>query len=137
MAVPLLGTVLAVGGSWVAVLPRRRRSPAGGPVGTPAMHDCAVLTVTGELAGLGGAVRLTATTERRLDFTIGTGGCDHDPTGLVYETGDTVVIGGHAVPGTGTCDGSLTYHPVSVTLTAPLGTRPVVDAVSGRPLIIS
>jgi hypothetical protein len=91
----------------------------------------------GELAGLAGAVRLTATTERRLDFTTGTGGCDHDPTGLVYETGDTVVIGGHAVPGTGTCDGSLTYQPVSVTLTAPLGTRPVFDAVSGRPLITS
>jgi hypothetical protein len=88
----------------------------------------------GELAGLAGAVRLTATGERRLDFTIGTGGCDHDPTGLVYETGDTVVIGGHAVPGTGACDGSLTYRPVSVTLTAPLGTRPVFDAVSGRPL---
>ena len=80
-----------------------------------------------------GAQRLTGIDCNRLTFTIGIGACQTGPRGLVHETDDLVVIGGD--PGTakpGDCPALLVYEPVSVTLAAPLGARPVIDAVSGR-----
>jgi hypothetical protein len=83
------------------------------------------------------AHRLTGVDGARLDFTIGIGACQDGPGGLVHETDHVVVLGGD--PGTSTareCIGSLKYQPVSVTLTSPLGARPVVDAASGRLLVL-
>ena len=83
-----------------------------------------------------GVVSHTATS---LTFMVGSGACD---TGLgehVFETDDMVVVGGTAqAPRAGTlCNASLLLEPVTVPLRTELGYRPVVDAVSGRPLLSS
>ena len=74
-----------------------------------------------------------------LAFTIGIGACDLDPRGLVRETPELVVVGGSvAPPDAGTpCNASLELKPVEVVTHEPVGTRPVVDALSGRLLFPS
>jgi hypothetical protein len=85
---------------------------------------------------LAAAMKLTAADDTTLTYTIGVGACDRDPTGLVYETDDAVVIGGRVQPATGgPCVGALALQPVSVTLTRPLGARAVLSAASGQPLL--
>lgn len=74
-----------------------------------------------------------------LAFTIGIGACDKDPRGLVRETPELVVVGGSVTPpDAGTpCNASLELKPVEVVTHEPVGTRPVVDALSGRLLFPS
>jgi hypothetical protein len=83
------------------------------------------------------AHRLTAVDGARLDFTIGIGACQDGPGGLVHETDQLVVVGGD--PGTSNarqCVAILQYEPVSVTLRSELGARPVIDAATGKLLIL-
>lgn len=80
--------------------------------------------------------KLKTANDRQLEFTIGIGACDRNPTGLAYETDEAVVIGGRTdQPRGSTCDNSLVLQPVSVSLKQTLGSRAVFDAVSGRVLI--
>ena len=70
-------------------------------------------------------------------FTIGIGACDKDPRGLVRETPELVVVGGSvALPDAGTaCTSQLLLQRVEVQTKQPVGTRPIVDALSGQPLL--
>ena len=70
-------------------------------------------------------------------FTIGIGACDKDPRGLVRETPELVVVGGSvALPVAGTaCTSQLLLQRVEVQTKQPVGTRPIVDALSGQPLL--
>ncbi len=72
-----------------------------------------------------------------LAFTIGIGACDKNPRGLVRETPELVVVGGSVTPpDAGTpCNASLELKPVEVVTSQPIGTRPILDVLSGRPLV--
>src|SRR5207244_6635798 len=59
-------------------------------------------------------------------YSILTGDCDEQIRAAVYETDEVVVVGGTVKSYDGTCDATLVRHPVSVTLTKPLGKRPLV-----------
>ncbi|MGC5053563.1 hypothetical protein ACLQ2S_19130 [Micromonospora sp. DT48] len=69
-----------------------------------------------------------------LNVRLGVGSCDTEITPLVQEHDHLVVVGGTAVRSTGICDDMLKLEPVTVTLRAPLGARPVLDVVSAAPL---
>jgi hypothetical protein len=101
---------------------------------TPVTYPAVPAPSAGELTGVAGAVWITGGTGRRVEFTIAVGPCDGDPVGLVYETDETVVVAARTTPAAKACDGSLTYEPIAVSLKEPLGSRPVFDALTGRPL---
>jgi hypothetical protein len=88
-------------------------------------------------AGLVSAEDLTAVDGARLTYRLGVGGCDRDVTALVGQRTDVVVVGGRVTRPSGTCAAILLLHPVTVTLDAPLGARPVLDAITGRPLLLT
>jgi len=90
------------------------------------------------LDGVVSALRLISSTGDGLAFDIGIGACDKDPRGLVSEFPDLIVIGGSVTgPEAGTpCPAVLLSHRVEVRTKRPVGTRPVVDALSGQPLLI-
>ncbi|TDC29833.1 hypothetical protein E1166_29610, partial [Micromonospora sp. KC213] len=69
-----------------------------------------------------------------ITYLLGVGACDTGITPLVQEHDDVVVIGGGVVRSTGVCTEQLVLEPVTVTLAAPLGTRPVLDVLTGRVL---
>lgn len=79
-----------------------------------------------------GAQRLTSVGDSTLGYTIGIGGCDHNPTAQVYESADAVVIGATVERTMGACPDYLKLQPVTVTLGQPLGDRAVLDAVTGQ-----
>jgi hypothetical protein len=87
--------------------------------------------------GLVGAMDLASSSGRVVAFKIGIGACDKDPRGLVLETPELVVVGGSVTrPDPGTlCTAQLVLHPVEVRTKQPVGRRPVVDAISGQPLL--
>ncbi|MEH0844468.1 hypothetical protein V6U81_18975 [Micromonospora sp. CPCC 205711] len=70
----------------------------------------------------------------RLTYVVGVGACDSGLTPLVQERDDVVVVGGGIVRATGICTSQLKLEPVTVTLKAPLGGRPVLDVLTGRVL---
>ncbi len=116
----------------VAELPAPVARVAVAPTSVAAVPEVTVPAAAAS-APFVGAQRLTGVDGNRLAFTIGIGACQTGPRGLVHETDDLVVIGGD--PGTaeqGDCTALLVYEPVSVSLAAPLGGRPVIDAVTGR-----
>ncbi|MFG2105284.1 hypothetical protein [Micromonospora chersina] len=86
--------------------------------------------------GIVAALDLRAVTGNRVDYRVGTGACDGEPTPLVLERDDVVVLGGGVVRSTGPCTMQLVMKPVSVTLKAPLGDRTVLDVASGTPLVV-
>ncbi|GIJ19723.1 hypothetical protein [Micromonospora lutea] len=69
-----------------------------------------------------------------LTVRLGVGSCDTEVTPLVQEHDHLVVVGGTVVRSTDVCDDMLKLEPVAVTLRAPLGARPVLDVVNGKPL---
>ncbi|WP_088963820.1 hypothetical protein [Micromonospora purpureochromogenes] len=83
-----------------------------------------------------GAVDLVAVEDARLTVRLGVGACDTGITPLVQERPDVVVVGGRVIRSTGACIAMLKLEPVTVTLKAPLGARPVLDVVSGAPLLL-
>ncbi len=103
----------------VAVPPTALTSVASPDLGLPADTHLAA------------AQNLGAVTDDSLAFVIGTGSCDRDVVARVVESDDLVVVGGTVTPPTGACDAALRLSTVSVPLRAPLGSRPVVDVVSG------
>ncbi|WP_432957007.1 hypothetical protein [Micromonospora haikouensis] len=72
----------------------------------------------------------------KLTWRVGVGACDTGITPLVQERDDVVVVGGGVVRGTGMCVDLLKLEPVTATLKAPLGNRPVLDVVTGAPLVL-
>ncbi|MGC5018330.1 hypothetical protein [Micromonospora sp. DT47] len=83
-----------------------------------------------------GAADLTAVDDARLTVRLGVGACDTGITPLVQEHPNVVVVGGGVVRSTGACIAMLKLEPVTVTLKAPLGARPVLDVVTGAPLLL-
>jgi hypothetical protein len=93
---------------------------------------------TGQSAeGLVGAQDLVAVDGTKLTYRLGVGACDTAIAPLVRQQDDLVVVGGTAIRSTGICTDQLLMQPVTVTLNAALGARTVLDAASGRPLILT
>jgi hypothetical protein len=110
----------------VAVAPSAVATPP--TVGPAAPTDTTGLVSAQDLVGVDGA---------RLTYRLGVGACDKDITPLVYETDDVVVVGGSVTTSDGMCVMLLKLEPVTVTLRAPLGARPVLDALSGQGLTLT
>jgi hypothetical protein len=89
------------------------------------------------LDGMVGAQDLAAVDGARLTVRLGVGACDTDITPVVWERPDVVVIGGTVTRSTGVCNMMLKLEPVTVTLAAPLGARPVLDVFRAAPLSIA
>ncbi len=87
-------------------------------------------------SGLVSAVWLRSIREHSIAFDLGIGSCDEGTRGLVQEFPDLIVIGGSVVqPGAETaCNALMLHHRVDVRTKRPVGTRPIVDAVSGLPV---
>ncbi|MGS2618935.1 hypothetical protein ACVCAH_31065 [Micromonospora sp. LZ34] len=84
--------------------------------------------------GVVGAQDLEAVDGATVTYRLGVGACDSGITPLVQEHDDVVVVGGGVVRATGVCTAILKLQPVTVTLAAPLGARPVLDVLTGTPL---
>ncbi|MBM7492647.1 hypothetical protein JOD64_003869 [Micromonospora luteifusca] len=87
--------------------------------------------------GLVAAQDLAAVDDARLTVRLGVGACDTGITPLVWERPNVVVVGGSVTRATGPCPAVLKLEPVTVTLAAPLGARPVLDIFTGAPLSIA
>ncbi|MFV2101828.1 hypothetical protein [Micromonospora sp. LOL_024] len=81
-----------------------------------------------------GAQDIGAIDGASLTYRLGIGSCDTEITPLVQEHDHLVVVGGSVQRSSGVCDDMLKFEPVTVTLRAPLGVRPVLDVLSGTPL---
>lgn len=90
-------------------------------------------------AGVVSAMRLLSSRGDAVAFEIGIGACDTDPRGLVWESPELVVVGGLVTASDGgtPCTAQLLLHRVEVRTRQPIGTRPIVDALSGSPLVAS
>lgn len=71
-----------------------------------------------------------------IDLRLGVGACDEQITPLVHETETLIVVGGTAVSTAEMCTEQLVIHPATVTLAAPAGERPILDALTGQPLLL-
>ncbi len=70
-------------------------------------------------------------------YSVGVGACDSDITPRVYETDDLVVVGATiGQPTAEVCNDMLKIQPVQVTTRSAVGTRPVVDALTGAPVVL-
>ncbi|WP_281900323.1 hypothetical protein [Micromonospora humidisoli] len=87
--------------------------------------------------GVAGADQLRRVDGARLTYAVGLGACDSGPAALVWESDEVVVVGGGVVRGTGECIDLAVFKPVTVTLVAPLGKRPVLDVATGRVLTLT
>ncbi|GAA4569939.1 hypothetical protein GCM10023176_27550 [Micromonospora coerulea] len=87
--------------------------------------------------GVVGTQGLTAPADgARLNYRLGVGACDTGITPLVLERDDVVVVGGGVTRSPGVCTNELKLEPVTVTLKVPLGARPVLDVLTGAPLLV-
>jgi hypothetical protein len=86
--------------------------------------------------GIVGAANLISVDGTTVRFTLGVGDCDENITPLVYETADTVVLGGWVTTPTGVCDLLLKAQPVMITVARPVGDRALLDALTGEPLTV-
>ncbi|MEV4663347.1 hypothetical protein AB0J85_15525 [Micromonospora echinofusca] len=84
--------------------------------------------------GVVGAQDVQSVDGAELTWRLGVGSCDTGITPLVQERDDVVVVGGSVVTATGVCNSMLKLEPVTATLKAPLGGRPVLDVLTGAPL---
>ncbi|MFG3697542.1 hypothetical protein ACGF5C_06410 [Micromonospora sp. NPDC047620] len=84
--------------------------------------------------GVVGAQDLRSVDGATLTWRLGVGSCDTGITPLVQERDDVVVVGGGVTTATGQCIMMLKLEPVTATLKAPLGDRPVLDVLTGAPL---
>ncbi|MEU4776746.1 hypothetical protein [Micromonospora sp. NPDC023633] len=84
--------------------------------------------------GVVGAQDVQSVDGAELTWRLGVGSCDTGITPLVQERDDVVVVGGSVVTATGVCTAMLKIEPVTATLKAPLGGRPVLDVLTGAPL---
>ncbi|MFI9101841.1 hypothetical protein ACIGXA_15105 [Streptomyces fildesensis] len=73
-----------------------------------------------------------------LNVGVSHGSCVKTLPGQVYETKDVVVLIGRVgqLPKDALCDAALRVTPVQFRLSRPLGTRTVLDAVTGEPMVL-
>jgi hypothetical protein len=84
--------------------------------------------------GLVAAQDIGAVNGATLPYQLGVGACDENITPVWYEAPDVVVVAGTVVTRPGVCTDQLLLHPVTATLDADLGARPVLDGVNGQVL---
>ncbi|MEV1288652.1 hypothetical protein [Micromonospora sp. NPDC049679] len=87
--------------------------------------------------GFVSAQDLTGVDGAKLSYRLGVGACDKEIEPLVQESDDVIVVGGAVSRSDQPCTMQLLLHPVTVTLDRPLGARPVLDAGSGQPLLLT
>lgn len=108
-------------------------------VAPAAMTAIPQVTLTDHRAadGIVSAMDLVSISGDVIAFNIGIGACDENPSGLVQETPELVIVGGSVtLPDAGTlCTAQLLLQGVEVRTKQPVGSRPVVDALSGQPLL--
>lgn len=88
-------------------------------------------TVPRDDTGLAAAHELRSVEGPVLTVALGRGSCDTGLTAYAREEADVVVVGGTVVRSDQVCDAMLHLDPRTVTLATPLGSRPVVDVVTG------
>jgi len=141
-----LSTVEILTSKGQAIVPAWRYTVAGlthplmsVAVAPSAMTAIPQVTLTDHRAadGIVSAMGLVSISGDVIAFNIGIGACDKDPSGLVLETPELVVVGGSVtLPDAGTvCRLQLLSHRVEVRTKQPVGARPVVDSLSGQPLL--
>jgi hypothetical protein len=87
-----------------------------------------------DLRGAQDLIRIEGET---ITFRLGVGACDKKIRPYVYETHDVIAVGGTAHASAGVCESILKLQPETVTLKRPVGTRAILDAVGGQPLLVS
>ncbi|MFC0508187.1 hypothetical protein [Micromonospora costi] len=87
--------------------------------------------------GFVGAQDIESVDGVRLTYRLGVGACDTEITPIVQEHDGAVVVGGLVTTSADVCTEQLKLEPVTVTLKAPLGARPVLDVLTGTPLRIA
>jgi len=112
----------------VAVAPSATRL-IGYPGATPGL--------TGIGPGLNRTVGLTSVDANRIQFVILTGKCETRIEPRVRETATAVVIGGIGHESGSVCTDEGIMTPETITLTRPLGDRPLLDIASGNPVQIT
>lgn len=82
---------------------------------------------------------LTAVSGSAIDYRLGVGACDKEITPLVWESADIIMIGGSIQPPPPdmSCTAQLVLHPVKVTTKDPVGSRMILDAVTGNPVLLT
>lgn len=88
--------------------------------------------------GLHGADSLKRVEGATVDVGIAGGGCDEGLVAHVVELDDMVVVGGTTppLPKDTVCTADYASRPARLHLSRPLGTRPVIDIVTGRPRVL-
>jgi hypothetical protein len=89
------------------------------------------------LRGIVAAENVISVDGTTVRFTVGVGTCDTNIKPLVYETADTIALGGSVTTPDGVCNSMLKLQPVTITLAKPVGDRALIDGVGGRPLTVS
>ncbi|GIG71119.1 hypothetical protein [Phytomonospora endophytica] len=88
----------------------------------------------GDMTGLVSAQDLVSVEGDTVTYRLGVGACDIDVKALFLETDSAVVVAGSAETTGDTCIDMLKYEPVTITLSKPLGSRPLVSAHTGQPV---
>jgi hypothetical protein len=88
--------------------------------------------------GLHAADSLKGVVGATVDVGIAGGGCDDGLVAHVVELDDMVVVGGTTppLPKDTACTADYASMPARLQLSRPLGSRPVIDVVSGRPRVV-
>lgn len=89
------------------------------------------------LDGIAAGQSMASVNGTALTFRVTLGDCDKNVTPLVYEDAGAVVVGASYVNTASICDDMALIKSFDVTLRAPIGTRVVLDVVSGDPLTVS
>ncbi|GAB7048220.1 hypothetical protein [Catenuloplanes indicus] len=110
----------------VAVAPAST-APVPSPSLAPPSSGAGTLKAAQSLARVAGTA---------IDLRLGVGACDEQITPLVHETETLIVVGGTAVSTAEMCTEQLVIHPATVTLAAPAGDRPILDALTGQLLLL-
>lgn len=113
---------------YVAVVPSAITPPP-----EPAIEPEPRLTEVGGVTADG----VSAAEARRLKVHYGTGACVESYRALAYESTSVVVVGAEAVDSGGICTSQLVLRSSYVDLGEPLGDRVLLDAASGRPIVLS
>ena len=88
----------------------------------------------GDMTGLVSAQDLVSVDGTSVTYRLGVGACDTEVEPLFLETDGVVVVAGSAKTSGEVCIDLLKYEPVTITLSKPLGARPLVSAHTGQPV---
>lgn len=111
------------------------------PVARVAVHQDAVTPApTGSPPAQPPAAEIVAATDLSevdgptLHYRVGVGACDKDIVPLVQQYADVIILGAGVTRAAEVCTDQLLLAPTTVTLEEPLGSRPVLDVLTGEPL---